>query len=146
MNLRSQRRLASQILKVGQNRVWIDPDEVEKVSSAITRDEVKRLIHEGVIKPLPPRGTSRGRTRILHGKRIVGRRTGPGGRKGTRRSENTWVKRIRSIRRRLRQLRDKRIIDRPAYRKLSLMAKGGVFRSSSHVNEYIESHRLARRR
>jgi len=146
MTLRSQRRLASKILKVGENRVWIDPDEVEKVGSAITRDEVKRLIHEGTIRALPERGTSRGRQRISHRKHVLGRRRGPGGRKGTRKSEESWVERIRSIRRRLRHLRDRRMIERSVYRKLSHMASGGAFRSASHVDEYIESHQLARRR
>ncbi len=146
MNLKSQRRLASRILKVGENRVWIDPDEVEKVGSAITRDEVKRLVHEGAIRALPERGTSRGRERISHRRHRLGRGGGPGGRKGIRRSEKGWVERIRSIRRRLRELRDKRMIERSVYRKLSLMANGGAFRSASHVNEYIESHQLARRR
>jgi len=146
MNLRNQRRLASGILKVGENRVWIDPDEIDKVSSAITRDEVKRLIHEGIIQALPERGTSRGRQRVSHRRRVLGRRGGPGGRKGSRRSKKTWVDRIRSIRRRLRQLRDRRMIERSVYRKLSHMANGGAFRNASHVDEYIESHHLARRR
>jgi ribosomal protein L19E len=30
MNLTTQKRLAASILKVGVNRVWIDPDEIEK--------------------------------------------------------------------------------------------------------------------
>ena len=37
MNLTTQRRLAASILKVGENRVWIDPNEAEEVSRAITR-------------------------------------------------------------------------------------------------------------
>jgi len=145
LNLRNQRRLASGILRIGGNRVWIDPDEAEKVSSAITRDDIRRLIHEGVIRSLPELGTSRARIRASHHKRSLGRRRGPGGRKGIQKSE-TWVNRIRSIRRRLRQLRDTRMIEQSSYRKLSLMAKGGAFRSTRHVDEYIESHRLARRR
>jgi large subunit ribosomal protein L19e len=146
MNLQSQRRLASRILKVGKNRVWIDPDEIEKVSSAITRDDVKRLIHEGRIQALPKKGSSRGRHRVSHEKRLAGRGRGPGGRKGPRRTREDWVQRIRSIRRRLRELRERRIIDRSVYRRLSHMASGGAFRSSSHVDEYIKSHQLARRR
>lgn len=146
MNVRNQRRLASRILKVGENKVWIDPEQIEKVSAAITRDEVKRLVHEGVIQALPRTGASRGRARASHRKRVLGRRSGPGRRKGGQGTKRDWVNRIRSIRRRLRQLRDKRIIERSVYRRLSLMAKGGVFRSASHVNEYIESRQLARRR
>ena len=29
MNLTTQKRLAASILKVGVNRVWIDPDKIE---------------------------------------------------------------------------------------------------------------------
>lgn len=146
MNLRNQRRLASGILNVGGNRVWIDPDEAEKVSSAITRDDVRRLVHEGTIRATPESGTSRGRKRASHHKRILGRRSGPGRRKGIHRSGESWVTRIRSIRRRLRHLRDTRMIEQSSYRKLNLLAKGGTFRSARHVNEYIEAHQLARRR
>jgi large subunit ribosomal protein L19e len=146
LNLRNQRRLASEILKVGRNRVWIDPEEAEKASSAITRGDVRRLIHEGVIRAMPELGTSQGRKRVLRHKRILGRRTGPGGKKGLRTSGETWVTRIRSIRRRLRELRDTRMIEQSSYRRLSLMAKGGTFRSARHLNEYIEARQLARRR
>ena len=36
MNLTTQKRLAADILKVGVNRVWIDPENIEEVSRAIT--------------------------------------------------------------------------------------------------------------
>ena len=53
MNLTTQRRLAASILKVGENRVWIDPNEAEEVSRAITRESVKQLIDQGIIKARP---------------------------------------------------------------------------------------------
>ena len=40
MNLTTQRRLAASILKVGLNRVWIDPERLEEVSLAITSKAV----------------------------------------------------------------------------------------------------------
>ena len=46
--------------------------------------------------------------------------------------------RIRALRKRLRELRDKGVIDRRTYRMLYLKAKGGEFRSVSHLNAYIE--------
>ena len=146
MSLRSQRRMASQILKVGINKVWIDPEENERALSAITRSEIRKLIHEGIINSLPEKGVSRGRARIRQAKRRVGRRRGPGTREGSRKSGSTWVTRIRSVRARLRDLRDKRMIERRVYRHLLLMAKGGAFRSSAHVGEYVQAHQLARRR
>ena len=48
-DLSSQRRLASQILKIGKNRVWVDPERMSDVEGAITREEVRKLIHEKVI-------------------------------------------------------------------------------------------------
>ena len=147
MSVRSQRRIAADILKVGENRVWLDPEDIEAITSAITRTEIRKLIHEGAIRPLPETGTSRGRTRTLKSKKRAGRRAGSGSRKGAGISRKTeWILRIRSIRDRLRELRDKRMIPTQTYRKLFLMAKGGSFRSSSHLDEYIEAHKLARRR
>jgi len=147
VSVRSQRRIAAEILKVGENRVWLDPEDIDAISSAITRTEIRKLIHEGAIRRLPEIGASRGRTRTLKSKRKVGRRTGSGSRKGASIARKTeWMLRIRAIRDRLRELRDKRMIATQTYRRLFLMAKGGSFRSSSHLDEYIEAHRLARRR
>lgn len=147
MSLVSQKRLAAELLKVGTTRVWVDPDDTDRVSSAITRNEIRKLIHEGSIKKLPEIGISRGRKRIRKQELLAGRHKGPGSIKGSvGNSKRRWVIRIRSIRRRLRALRDKRFITTQVYRKLSLMAKGGTFRSAAHLDEYIETHKLARRR
>lgn len=147
MNVRSQRRIAANIMKIGENRVWLDPEDIDTISSAITRSEIRKLIHEGAIRPIPKIGTSRGRTRTLKSKKRVGRRTGAGSRKGPSTNRKTdWISRIRSIRDRLRELRDKRMIPTQTYRRLFLMAKGGSFRNASHLDEYIEIHNLAKRR
>ena len=58
MNLTTQKRLAASILKVGLNRVWIDPERIEEVSMAITREGVKQLINDGAIKAKPQKGIS----------------------------------------------------------------------------------------
>ena len=71
-NLVSQRRIAAQILKIGQNRVWIDPERMDDVDSAITREEVRKLIHEKVIVSLPEKGVSRSRAKVLHEKKVKG--------------------------------------------------------------------------
>lgn len=147
MSLVSQRRLAAELLKVGTTRVWVDPEDTDRVSSAITREEIRKLIHEGSIRKIPETGISRGRKRIRKQELLLGRHKGPGSRKGSAADSKTrWITRIRSIRRRLRTLRDKRFVTTQVYRKLTLMAKGGTFRSAAHLDEYIETHKLARRR
>jgi large subunit ribosomal protein L19e len=147
MSVVSQKRLAAGILKVGITRVWVDPEDTDRVSSAITREEIRKLIHEGSIRKIPVVGISRGRKRVRHQELLAGRHKGPGSTKGSaHNSKRRWVIRIRSIRLRLRSLRDKRFITPEVYRKLSLMAKGGTFRSASHLDEYVDTHKLARRR
>lgn len=147
MTLVSQKRLAADLLKVGTTRIWVDPEDTDRVSSAITRNEIRKLIHEGSIRRLPETGISRGRKRIRKQELQAGRHKGPGSIKGSvGNSKRRWVIRIRSIRRRLRALRDRRFITTQVYRKLTLMAKGGTFRSAAHLDEYIETHKLARRR
>jgi large subunit ribosomal protein L19e len=147
MSVRSQRRVAASILKVGQNRIWLDPEDMDAIGSAITRTEIRKLIHEGAIRTLPESGSSKGRARAVKSKKRAGRRSGSGSRKGPSLSRKTaWILRIRAIRYRLRELRDKRMIQTATYRKLSLMAKGGSFRSASHLDEYIETHKLVRKR
>ena len=149
MSLRSQRRLAASILGVGVNRVWIDPERVDEVETAITREEIKRLIDQGVIRAQPLKGQSRGRTRILKAKRRKGRRRGPGSRKGSKYAvvsrKRRWINRIRALRKRLRLLRDRRIITVSTYRMLYRKAKGGMFKSCADLERYIEEHKLRRR-
>jgi len=147
MSARSQRRIAANILKIGENRVWLDPEDMDAISSAITRTEIRKLIHEGAIRTQPEKGSSKGRARTVKSKKRAGRRSGPGSRKGASLPRKTaWILRIRAIRNRLRELRDKRMIQTETYRRLFLMAKGGSFRSASHLDEYIEARKLARKR
>jgi large subunit ribosomal protein L19e len=147
MSLGSQKRLAAELLKVGTTRIWVDPDDTDRVASAITREEIRKLIHEGSIAKLPKTGISRGRKRTRRQELLAGRHKGPGHRKGgIKPGKPEWIIRIRSIRRKLRGLRDKRFITTDVYRKLSLMSKGGAFRSAAHLDEYIEAHKLVRKR
>ncbi|MEM2182591.1 MAG: 50S ribosomal protein L19e [Candidatus Bathyarchaeia archaeon] len=150
LSLRSQRRMAAEILGVGEERVWIDPERIEEVEAAITREDIKRLIHEGVIRKVKEKGVSRARARIIHEKKKRGKRRGVGSRSGSMKArvdpDRVWVEKIRALRRRLRELKEKRIITTRVYRQLYLKAKAGVFRSIADLHRYIEVHGLRRRR
>ncbi len=147
MSLRFIRRLAADELKVGESRVWIDPSKMEEYADVVTREGVRRLIREGVIRKRPPSTPSRGRYRIRLMKRRRGRRKGPGSRKGPAVDEKRlWIARIRAQRRFLRRLRDRKVIDRRTYRILYRLAKGGMFRSVAHLKMYMEDHGLFQRR
>jgi large subunit ribosomal protein L19e len=149
-SLKSQRRIAAQILKVGQNRVWIDPNRMEDAETAITREEIRKLIHEGVIKPLPIKGVSHARARILHKKKKKGRRRGIGSRSGAASAKiskkEAWMSRIRALRKRLRELKANKTITESAYRKLYKMASSGRFSSVGELERYLKAHELWRKR
>ena len=141
MSLQSQKKLAASILKIGKNRVWIDPEQIERTEAAITRDEVTRLIHEGIIKKKNERGISKSRVKKRK------RRRGPGSIKGTIiRKKTLWINKIRKLRKNLKILRDTKRISKSAYRLLYLKAKGGAFRNAAHLKDYITKHGLSRRK
>ncbi|MBC7120749.1 MAG: 50S ribosomal protein L19e [Candidatus Methanosuratus sp.] len=144
MSLSNQRRLAADVLDVGETRVWIDPTRFEDVVAAITREDIRNLIKEGVIKARPERGVSRGRYRKTHLQKKKGLRKGPGSRKGKVEGDE-WEYRIRSMREFLRLLKKRKIITPGVYRELYLKAKGGAFHDKRQLKTYIEERGLARR-
>jgi large subunit ribosomal protein L19e len=149
-DLKSQRRLASQILKIGKNRVWIDPEKTDDAEVAITREEIRKLIHQGVIKMLPEVGVSRSRARVLHAKKKKGRRSGPGSFTGAGRAKiskkEAWMLRIRALRKKLQQVKLNKTITESNYRKLYTMASSGRFESVGDLERYLKSHDMWRKR
>jgi large subunit ribosomal protein L19e len=148
--LSSQRRMAAQILKVGQNRVWIDPQRMDDVEAAITREEVKKLIHEKVITATPEKGVSRARAKTIREKKRKGRRKGVGSKTGAGYAKiskkEAWMSRIRSLRKRLRELKATRVITETTYRKLYSVAGSGKFESVADLERYLKAHDLWRKR
>jgi large subunit ribosomal protein L19e len=142
-DLRNQKRLAAEVMKVGASRVRIDPDRTEEVASAVTRADVRKLVSGGVIVAVQKSGVSRGRGRKIAQQKAKGRRTGPGSRKGAANARNPrkarWVNQIRALRDELKQLREKGAIDASAYRDYYVRAKGGQFRSRAHLRSHMKT-------
>jgi large subunit ribosomal protein L19e len=149
-DLSGQRRLAAQILKIGQNRVWIDPERMDDVEGAITREEVRKLIHEKVINSLPEKGVSRSRAKIIREKKRKGRRSGPGSITGAAHAKVTkkeaWILRIRSLRRKLRELKAKKVITEKTYSQYYRMAGSGRFQSLAELERNLKANDLWRKR
>ena len=148
--IKTQRRLAAQILKVGENRVWINPEKAEDAETAITREDIRRLIHEGVIKSRSEQGVSRARARMLHEKKKKGLRSGAGSKTGSPNAKiskkETWMSKIRTLRKRLRELKAKKNVTESAYRELYVMASSGRFASVADLERYLEAHEVWRKR
>ncbi|HDJ89437.1 MAG TPA: 50S ribosomal protein L19e [Thermoprotei archaeon] len=141
MSYRLVKRLAAEILGVGKTRIWIDMERLDKVSNVLSREDVRKLIKEGIIRKKPVNTPSRGRLRKRRG-----RRKGPGSRKGKIIDEKKlWMQKVRAQRRYLKMLRNKKIISRKSYRKLYALVKGNMFRSIRHLRSYIIEHGLSER-
>lgn len=143
MDLKNQRRMAADIMDVGEDRVWIDPDNQEKVDEAITRQDIRNLIEGDTIQKKDVKGTSKGRAREKKKQKKKGRRKGHGsrqGKKGARKSsKKKWMENIRAIRSELKEMRDNEEITQEQYRDLYDRAKGGFFRDTKHVKNYVEN-------
>lgn len=146
MDVKNQRRMAQDILDCGSDKAWIDNTRLDEVAQAITKADVRRLILKGFIKEKKTNLQSRARARLSESQKSKGRSRGPGKKKGTHyalmNKKQRWIKTIRPLRRRLKELRDFGIIDRTTYRHLYMMAKAGNFRSKSHLNLYIKEKNL----
>ena len=142
MNLRVQKRIASELMKCGVNRVRFDPEHLDNISRAITREDMRKLIKKGFVKKKKIQGISRGRTRKIEAQKKKGRRKGPGRRQGTSNArlskKERWMIKIRAQRKFLNVLKEAGDISRSLYRQLYLKAKGGIFRSKAHIKTFIE--------
>ncbi len=127
-----QRKIAARILKVGKNRIWIDPKN-EKIKLAITRKDVRRFIKEGFIKKMPAK------RRAKNEEKRQQRRGSIKGYRGARFGRKTeWLKIVRPQRKLLKELRTTKKIKPRIYRQAYRLVKGRSFRSRSHLLSYLK--------
>jgi len=144
MEPKKAKELAAIILKVGLGRIYVDPAGIAKVSEAMTKDDIRTLIAERVVKKRPQVSQSRGRAHATQAAKAKGRSRGKGKRSATRkvRSEqkSRWMNRVRSQRRTLRELKTSNPteMEKMNYSKVYKKIKGGYFRGKRHLVEYIE--------
>jgi large subunit ribosomal protein L19e len=135
--------MAAELLKCGENRVWMDYDRLDEIAKAVTKEDIRLLINGKAIKSRQKRGISSGRKKFVAKQKEKGRRQGHGSRKGAKFArlpkKERWINTIRPIRTYLRTLRDDKKIDPSTYRKYYMRAKGGEFRSKHHLETHLIS-------
>jgi large subunit ribosomal protein L19e len=142
MKLDKVRRMAVRILKTGSKNVWMDPEKFEDLKNCMTKEDVREQISKGSIKKKASFGQSTGRARKMKIKRKKGRKRGFGKRKGTLKArmqkKKSWVRAVRSQRKFLMALREKKKVSKKQYSKVYRLVKGGYFRGKRYIEQYLK--------
>ena len=147
MKVETVKRIASEKLKSGESRIWIDTNSVEQIEDAATREDVSRLIRRHVIQAKPKKGNSSYRHRKRIVQRSKERRRGPGSVRGTKYArfprKDRWIKTIRALRDELRKLKEENKIDAKTYRQYYRIIKGGSIKSRAQLRMYLKVEEAA---
>ncbi len=131
------KRLASDILGVGENKIRIKPEEIGRAESALTREDVRGLIRDKVVYVKTESGF-----KVLNRrkKKLAGSRRGS---MNTRTPEkDKWMTNVRAQRKYLNQLVVEGNLEQKNKRHVYMRIKGGAFKGKKAMLMYLKDNHL----
>merc|ERR1712167_31302 len=109
VSLKMGKRLAVSVSKCGKRKIWLDPNEVNEISMANSRLNIRKLAKDGLVIKKPTKIHSRYSVRKHLAAKRKGRHTGTGKRIGCKDARMPtaviWMRRLRVLRRLLKKNR-----------------------------------------
>jgi large subunit ribosomal protein L19e len=128
-NLNKRKALAAKVLGVGKNKIVFDTSRLEEIKEAITKQDIRDLFAEGIIRIAPARG------RQTKEKRTTNRKAGKIKRKVKRRKAK-YVILTRKLRRYIKDLKQSKKINQEVYSDLRKKIRSKSFKDLSHLKEH----------
>ncbi len=132
MNLNNKKILAAKVLGVGKNRIVFNQSNLAEIKEAITRQDIKTLYQENIIK-----------IKLVKGRRKVRRRKTKRGygkiKMKIKNRKQEYVKITRKLREYIIGLRNIGAINRELYYELRKKIKTREFKSKSNLRDYLIS-------
>ena len=129
--LDKRKELASKVLGVGKGRIKFDESRLAEIKEAITKQDIRDLAAEGIIRIKEVKGRKTKKKRKT--RKGVGKV-----KKKIKKRKQEYVKLVRKQRKHLKELKKQGKIESEEYSELRKKIKAKTFKSKAHLKENIK--------